>query len=77
MNGDDFPPPAARIMGGLDATFSKRAAQVASYSSRGPDLANDRRDVAEIMKPDVMAPGDMIWAAWSPNGNDDDNFAGK
>lgn len=66
----------ARIMGGLNATFSKRAPQVAFYSSRGPDLANNRRAVAEVMKPNAMAPGDMIWAAWSPIGNDDDDFAG-
>eukprot|EP00250_Pteridium_aquilinum_P020012 c24666_g1_i1 orf=291-2867(+) len=66
----------ARIMGGLNATFSKRAPQVAFYSSRGPDVANDRRAVAEVMKPNAMAPGDMIWAAWSPFGNDDDDFSG-
>jgi hypothetical protein len=64
-------------MGGLNATFGQRGAQVASYSSRGPDVANDRREAAEIMKPDAMAPGDMIWAAWTPKGNDDDNFAGN
>lgn len=67
---------SARILGGLNATFSRRATQVAFYSSRGPDLANDRREIAEVMKPDAMAPGDMIWAAWSPIGNDDDNFNG-
>lgn len=64
-------------MGGLHATFSKRAPQVAFYSSRGPDLANNERAVAEVMKPNAMAPGDMIWAAWSPLGNDDDDFAGN
>ncbi|KAI5068374.1 hypothetical protein GOP47_0016719 [Adiantum capillus-veneris] len=67
----------ARIMGGLSPTYDKRAPQVAFYSSRGPDLANRRLMVAEVMKPNVMAPGDMIWAAWSPIGNDDDYFTGK
>ncbi|KAH7365784.1 hypothetical protein KP509_18G046100 [Ceratopteris richardii] len=68
--------PEGRIMGGLSATFNKRSPQVAYYSSRGPDLANKRRAVAEVMKPNAMAPGDMIWAAWSPIGNDDDDFKG-
>ncbi|MCO5595177.1 hypothetical protein L7F22_049216 [Adiantum nelumboides] len=67
----------ARILGGLSPTYDKRAPQVAFYSSRGPDLANSRRLVAEVMKPNVMAPGDMIWAAWSPIGNDDEYFTGK
>lgn len=68
---------SARILGGLNATFSDRPPQVAVYSSRGPDISDDKLDIAEIMKPDAMAPGNMIWAAWPAIGIDVDEFRGE
>ncbi|KAK3420576.1 hypothetical protein EUGRSUZ_G01423 [Eucalyptus grandis] len=41
---------------------TKPAPQVASFSSRGPD-----RQAPWILKPDILAPGVDILAAWAPN----------
>ncbi|CAL5030747.1 unnamed protein product [Urochloa decumbens] len=56
----------ARILEGRRATYTGEAPIVADYSSRGPDVENSQMQAAEVLKPNVMAPGHLIWGAWSP-----------
>lgn len=53
------------------------APQVALFSSRGPDVRDFSLIDADVLKPDILAPGSLIWAAWSPNGTDETNFIGS
>ncbi|XP_062224864.1 subtilisin-like protease SBT2.5 [Phragmites australis] len=55
-----------RILEGRRATYTGEAPVVADYSSRGPDVENAQMQPAEVLKPNVMAPGHHIWGAWSP-----------
>ncbi|TVU07442.1 hypothetical protein EJB05_47497, partial [Eragrostis curvula] len=56
---------AASIAEGRVATFTDAALVVARYSSRGPDVADNASTPADVLKPDILAPGDQVWAAWS------------
>ncbi|XP_066379518.1 subtilisin-like protease SBT2.5 isoform X5 [Miscanthus floridulus] len=58
-----------RITEGRRASYSGEAPVVADYSSRGPDVENAQMQTAEVLKPNVMAPGNLIWGAWSPTSN--------
>ena len=51
--------------------------QVAFYSSRGPDVNDLNFQDTDVLKPDILAPGSLIWAAWSPNGTDEADYLGK
>eukprot|EP00253_Pinus_taeda_P000911 PITA_00911 len=64
----------ARIGDGRIAAYSGQGPTVASYSSRGPDLNNKAGQFADVLKPNIMAPGHLIWAAWSPTSVDDKIF---
>ncbi|KAF9625421.1 hypothetical protein IFM89_022579 [Coptis chinensis] len=66
-----------RILDGRQATYTGQAPIVASYSSRGPDVNNALLQTADILKPNVMAPGSSIWAAWSPNSEGDHYIKGQ
>eukprot|EP00250_Pteridium_aquilinum_P018288 c24024_g2_i1 orf=141-2642(-) len=66
-----------RILGSAEAKFSHEAPRVAKFSSRGPDSANSNRQVADILKPNIMAPGSLIWAGWSSIGVDSSEFKGQ
>ncbi|EFJ23728.1 hypothetical protein SELMODRAFT_415166 [Selaginella moellendorffii] len=67
----------ATIAGGREALFSFSAPKVATYSSRGPDVNSNNLDVADVLKPNILAPGNLIWAAWSSIGSDEREFEGQ
>ncbi|XP_044479405.1 subtilisin-like protease SBT2.3 isoform X1 [Mangifera indica] len=67
----------ACISGGLKANFSTPAPKVMYYSARGPDPEDTFLDNADLMKPNVVAPGNFIWAAWSSLGTDSVEFQGE
>lgn len=46
------------------------------YSARGPDPEDSFLDNADILKPNIVAPGNYIWSAWSSGGTDSVEFQG-
>lgn len=66
----------ASISGGLEANYSVTAPKVMYYSARGPDPEDSSLDDADILKPNLVAPGNSIWAAWSSLGSDSVEFEG-
>ncbi|KAG0587327.1 hypothetical protein KC19_2G156500 [Ceratodon purpureus] len=67
----------ATIGNGQIVTYTKAVQQVALFSSRGPDVKDFNFDEADVLKPNVMAPGYLIWGAWTPIGTDNPAFAGQ
>ncbi|OIW18076.1 hypothetical protein TanjilG_08546 [Lupinus angustifolius] len=67
----------ASICGGLEANYSNAAPKVMFYSARGPDPEDSLPHEADILKPNLIAPGNSIWAAWSSLGTDSDEFLGE
>ncbi|KAF7806661.1 subtilisin-like protease SBT2.5 [Senna tora] len=67
---------SGRIGDGLVPILHKSAPQVALFSSRGPNIKDFSFQEADLLKPDILAPGSLIWAAWSPNGTDEPNYMG-
>ncbi|GAB4838270.1 hypothetical protein Ancab_027799 [Ancistrocladus abbreviatus] len=65
------------IGNGLMPILYKSAPQVALFSARGPDIKDYDFQDADLLKPDILAPGSLIWAAWAPNGTDEPNYAGE
>ncbi|KAM3213347.1 hypothetical protein ACQJBY_065999 [Aegilops geniculata] len=65
------------IADGLAPTLFNSAPQVALFSSRGPDVKDFSFQDADVLKPDILAPGNLIWSAWAPNGTDEANYAGE
>lgn len=66
----------ANILGGLKANYSNTAPKVMYYSARGPDPEDNSLADADIMKPNLIAPGNFIWGAWSSVGTDSAEFEG-
>ncbi|XP_034699683.1 subtilisin-like protease SBT2.5 isoform X1 [Vitis riparia] len=62
---------------GLTPILHKSAPQVALFSARGPNIRDFNFQDADLLKPDILAPGSLIWAAWSPNGTDEANYVGE
>ncbi|KAI6706070.1 hypothetical protein NL676_009032 [Syzygium grande] len=67
----------ASILGGLKANYSFSAPKVMYYSARGPDPEDSSLIDADILKPNLVAPGNFIWAAWSSVGTDSLEFEGE
>ncbi|KAL8096762.1 subtilisin-like protease SBT2.5 [Apium graveolens] len=61
---------------GMRPILHKSAPQVALFSGRGPNIKDYSFEEADLLKPDILAPGSLIWAAWSPNGTDEANYMG-
>ncbi|XP_057467817.1 subtilisin-like protease SBT2.6 [Actinidia eriantha] len=62
---------------GLMAILHKSAPQVALFSARGPNIKDYSFQDADLLKPDILAPGSLIWAAWALNGTDEVNYIGE
>ncbi|XVF47667.1 hypothetical protein PTKIN_Ptkin03bG0128500 [Pterospermum kingtungense] len=62
---------------GLMPILHKSAPQVTLFSARGPNIKDFSFQDADLLKPDILAPGSLIWAAWSPNGTDEPNYVGE
>ncbi|KAF2317202.1 hypothetical protein GH714_016601 [Hevea brasiliensis] len=62
---------------GLMPILHKSAPQVALFSARGPNIKDFNFQDADLLKPDILAPGSLIWSAWSPNGTDEPNYVGE
>ncbi|KAM3320292.1 hypothetical protein P3S67_007492 [Capsicum chacoense] len=56
----------AAISEGRNASYKGRAPIVSRFSSRGPNYIDRSRNPTDVLKPDILAPGHQIWAAWSP-----------
>ncbi|KAK7363781.1 hypothetical protein VNO77_05938 [Canavalia gladiata] len=56
----------AAVGEGRVASFTGRSPVVSRFSSRGPDIIDVKKHPADVLKPDILAPGHQIWAAWSP-----------
>ncbi|XP_020994979.1 subtilisin-like protease SBT2.2 isoform X1 [Arachis duranensis] len=67
----------ASICGGLKANYSNDAPKVMYYSARGPDPQDSLPHEADILKPNLIAPGNFIWAAWSSLSTDSAEFLGE
>ncbi|KAL2338678.1 hypothetical protein Fmac_013124 [Flemingia macrophylla] len=66
-----------KIGDGLTPILHKSAPQVALFSARGPNIKDFSFQEADLLKPDILAPGSLIWAAWCPNGTDEPNYVGE
>ncbi|CAH2034553.1 unnamed protein product [Thlaspi arvense] len=67
----------ARIVGGMKPTYGITAPKVMYFSARGPDPEDDSFENADVMKPNLVAPGNSIWGAWSPLGIGTKDFQGE
>lgn len=65
------------IGNGLEPILHKSAPMVALFSARGPNVKDFKLEDADLLKPDIVAPGSLIWASWSPNGTDEANYLGE
>ncbi|KAK6932777.1 Subtilisin-like protease, fibronectin type-III domain [Dillenia turbinata] len=61
---------------GRIASFTARAPVVSRFSSRGPDITDRYKNQTDVLKPDILAPGHQVWAAWSPTSVLDPILAG-
>lgn len=55
----------ARINDGRKSVFAGESPVVSRFSSRGPAFIDANRNLLDVLKPDILAPGHQIWGAWS------------
>ncbi|WVZ12192.1 hypothetical protein V8G54_016722 [Vigna mungo] len=67
----------AAVGEGRLASFTGRSPIVSRFSSRGPDIIDHKKHVADVLKPDILAPGHQIWAAWAPISASEPFFRGN
>ncbi|XP_031499725.1 subtilisin-like protease SBT2.3 isoform X3 [Nymphaea colorata] len=68
---------SARISGGLQPEYNNSAPKILYYSARGPDPETALLDDADFMKPNLVAPGNFIWGAWTSGATDSVEFGGE
>ncbi|CAN8258031.1 unnamed protein product [Cochlearia groenlandica] len=52
-----------RIIGGMKPTYGKTSPKVMYFSAKGPDPEDDSFENFDVMKPNLVAPGNSIWGA--------------
>ncbi|XP_057542348.1 subtilisin-like protease SBT2.3 [Amaranthus tricolor] len=67
----------ASISGGVKPKYIDSAPKVMYYSARGPDPEDNALNDADMLKPNLVAPGNSIWGAWSSLGTDSTEFLGE
>lgn len=67
----------AAIGEGRVASFLGQEPAVSRFSSRGPDFIDANRNPTDVLKPDILAPGHQVWAAWSPISASDSILEGE
>ncbi|KAL8149003.1 hypothetical protein AgCh_006134 [Apium graveolens] len=61
-------------LGGVTTNFSSSAPKIMYYSTRGPDPEDNFLHDTDILKPNLVAPRNFTWAAWSSGGTDSVGF---
>ena len=61
----------------MTPTLKGTAPQVALFSSRGPGVKDYMLQDADVLKPNILAPGSLIWGAWTPIGIDEPDYQGR
>lgn len=67
---------SAKLGNGQIIGYTGVAQKVAIFSSRGPDVKDFDFNEADVLKPNVLAPGFLIWGAWTPIGIDQPAYQG-
>lgn len=68
---------SAKVANGQRTFYTGQAQQVALFSSRGPNVKDFNFNEADILKPNVMGPGFLIWGAWTPIAIDNAAYQGN
>lgn len=68
---------SAKLGNGQIIGYTGVAQKVAIFSSRGPDVKDFDFNEADVLKPNVLAPGFLIWGAWTPIGIDQPAYQGQ